>query len=192
MTNSLNDKKKEIKVNGYYVIILILSLIIMVIGISFAYFTAVSSQEKDKTRINTGTLIINFTDGIEINNPLLIPRSTPTNINDQEYLYTNTFSVESTGTLDQTIDIYLNITTNQFSNGTLKYKVYNTNGQQMKEGTLTQSGDMRILENTYLGAGQTAEFTLMIWLQETGTGQNQDQAKSLVGTMRAEATQVRK
>ena len=55
MTNSLNDKKKEIKkVNGYYVIILILSLIIMVIGISFAYFTAVSSQEKDKTRINTG------------------------------------------------------------------------------------------------------------------------------------------
>ncbi len=193
MTNSLNDKKKEIKkVNGYYVIILILSLIIMVIGISFAYFTAVSSQEKDKTRINTGTLIINFTDGIEINNPLLIPRSTPTNINDQEYLYTNTFSVESTGTLDQTIDIYLNITTNQFSNGALKYKVYNTNGQQMKEGTLTQSGDMRILENTYLGAGQTAEFTLMIWLQETGTGQNQDQAKSLVGTMRAEATQVRK
>ncbi len=193
MANSLNDKKKEIKkVNGYYVIILILSLIIMVVGISFAYFTAVSSQEKDKTRINTGTLIINFTDGIEINNPLLIPRNAPSSINDDEYLYTNTFSVESTGSLDQTIDVYLNVSVNEFSTGALRYKVFNSNGAQMREGTISSSGDMKILENTYLAAGQTSKFSLMIWLQETGSGQNQEQAKSLVGTMRAEATQVRK
>lgn len=193
MTNSLNEKKKEIKkINAYYIIIIILSLLIMIIGISFSYFTAVSSQEKDKTRINTGTLIVNFVDGIEISNPLLIPRNAPSNVNDKSYLYTNTFSVENTGSLEQTLDVYLNITTNEFTTGSLKYKVYNSNNQLMKEGNISKNGDTKILENRNLNPSNKETYTLMIWLQETGTIQNNDQSKSLIGTMRAEATQVRK
>lgn len=193
MINSLNDKQKQIKkVNMYYIIILIISLVIMAIGLTIAYYTAVASQKEDGTKIYTGTLVISFTDGINIKNPLLIPRSNPSSINDTDYLYTNTFKIESTGTLDQTLNVYLNITKNEFSEGTLKYKVYNSNGQQMKEGNIAKTGDTNILENTYLSAQDTGEFTLMIWLQETGIGQNEEQAKSLIGTMRAEAIQVKK
>lgn len=193
MDKSLNEKQEKIKkISIYYVIILILSLLIMVVGLSLAYYTAVASQKEDATKIHTGTLVINFTDGINIKNPLLIPRSNPSSINDTDYLYTNTFKVESTGTLDQTLDVYLNITKNEFSEGSLKYKVYNSSGKQMKEGIITKSGDTRILENTYLAAQDTGEFTLMIWLQETGIGQNEEQAKSLIGTMKAEATQVKR
>lgn len=193
MINSLNDKQKQIKkVNMYYIIILIISLVIMAIGLTIAYYTAVASQKEDGTKIYTGTLVISFTDGINIKNPLLIPRSNPSSINDTDYLYTNTFKIESTGTLDQTLNVYLNITKNEFSEGTLKYKVYNVNGKQMKEGNIAKTGDTNILENTYLSAQDTGEFTLMIWLQETGIGQNEEQAKSLIGTMRAEAIQVKK
>lgn len=193
MINSLNDKQKQIKkVNMYYIIILIISLVIMAIGLTIAYYTAVASQKEDGTKIYTGTLVISFTDGINIKNPLLIPRSNPSSINDTDYLYTNTFKIESTGTLDQTLNVYLNITKNEFSEGTLKYKVYNVNGKQMKEGNIAKTGDTNILENTYLSAQDTGEFTLMIWLQETGIGQNEEQAKSLIGTMRAEAIQIKK
>lgn len=193
MINSLNDKQKQIKrVNMYYIIILIISLVIMAIGLTIAYYTAVASQKEDGTKIYTGTLVISFTDGINIKNPLLIPRSNPSSINDTDYLYTNTFKIESTGTLDQTLNVYLNITKNEFSEGTLKYKVYNVNGKQMKEGNIAKTGDTNILENTYLNAQDTGEFTLMIWLQETGIGQNEEQAKSLIGTMRAEAIQIKK
>lgn len=193
MINSLNDKQKQIKrVNMYYIIILIISLVIMAIGLTIAYYTAVASQKEDGTKIYTGTLVISFTDGINIKNPLLIPRSNPSSISDTDYLYTNTFKIESTGTLAQTLNVYLNITKNEFSEGTLKYKVYNSNGKQMKEGNIAKTGDTNILENTYLSAQDTGEFTLMIWLQETGIGQNEEQAKSLIGTMRAEAIQVKK
>lgn len=193
MINSLNDKQKQIKrVNMYYIIILIISLVIMAIGLTIAYYTAVASQKEDGTKIYTGTLVISFTDGINIKNPLLIPRSNPSSISDTDYLYTNTFKIESTGTLAQTLNVYLNITKNEFSEGTLKYKVYNSNGKQMKEGNIAKTGDTNILENTYLSAQDTGEFTLMIWLQETGIGQNEEQAKSLIGTMRAEAIQIKK
>lgn len=193
MINSLNDKQKQIKrVNMYYIIILIISLVIMAIGLTIAYYTAVASQKEDGTKIYTGTLVISFTDGINIKNPLLIPRSNPSSISDTDYLYTNTFKIESTGTLAQTLNVYLNITKNEFSEGTLKYKVYNSNGKQMKEGNISKTGDTNILENTYLSAQDTGEFTLMIWLQETGIGQNEEQAKSLIGTMRAEAIQIKK
>ena len=193
MINSLNDKQKQIKrVNMYYIIILIISLVIMAIGLTIAYYTAVASQKEDGTKIYTGTLVISFTDGINIKNPLLIPRSNPSSISDTDYLYTNTFKIESTGTLAQTLNVYLNITKNEFSEGTLKYKVYNSNGKQMKEGNIAKTGDTNILETTYLSAQDTGEFTLMIWLQETGIGQNEEQAKSLIGTMRAEAIQIKK
>lgn len=193
MINSLNDKQKVVKkINIYYIIILIIAFILLIAGITLAYYTAVASQKEDATQIHTGTLVISFTDGINIKNPLLIPRSNPSSINDTDYLYTNTFKVESTGTLDQTLDVYLNITKNEFSDKSLKYKVYNSYGKQMKEGNVSKSGDTKILENTYLKAQETMEFTVMIWLQETGIGQNEEQAKSLIGTMRAEATQVKK
>ena len=192
MTSSLEEKKNQIKkINKYYIVVLILCLVILVAGLTTAYYTMVASQEKDSTRIHTGTLIANFTDGIEIRNPLLIPRYEPARLSDTADAYTNKFNVQSTGTLDQTVDVFLNVTTNELKEGSLKYKVFNANGDTMKTGNITKSGDTKILENVYIKSKDTAEFTLVIWLQETGTPQNSEQDKSFIGTLRVEAIQMK-
>lgn len=192
MTSTLEEKKKQIKrINKYYIIILILCLIIFLIGISAAYYSMVASEDKDSTQIHTGTLIVNFKDGIEIHNPYLIPRNTPTSITDTTDAYKNKFSVENTGTLDQTFDLYLNVSTNEFKQNSLKYILFNAKGNKLKEGNITSSGDMKLIQNTYLKPNELGEYTLMIWLQETGTNQNDEQAKSLIGTLRVEAIQVK-
>lgn len=193
MASNLKENTKKMKqINLYYIIILIIALLILVVGATVAYFTVVASQDKDATQIRTGTLIVKFTDGIEINNPLLIPRNEPSGVDDVEYLYKNKFSVESTGSLDQTIDVFVDITSNSFTENALKYRVYNSNGTSIKEGSVSKSGSVKVVENTYLKSQATAEYTLVIWLQETGVSQNDNQAKSLIGTMKVEAVQVRK
>lgn len=193
MASNLKENTKKMKqINLYYIIILIIALLILVVGATVAYFTVVASQDKDATQIRTGTLIVKFTDGIEINNPLLIPRNEPSGVDDVEYLYKNKFSVESTGSLDQTIDVFVDITSNSFTENALKYRVYNSNGTPIKEGSVSKSGSVKVVENTYLKSQATAEYTLVIWLQETGVSQNDNQAKSLIGTMKVEAVQVRK
>ena len=193
MTCSLEEKKKQIKkINKYYIIVLILCLIIFIIGITTALYSFVASEKEDSTQIYTGTLIINFKDGVEIHNPYLIPRYEPNSINDNKDLYTNKFSIESTGTLDQTFDVYLNVTTNEFKDNSLNYKIYNAKGNTIKKGYITKQGNMKLIENTYLDAKDKAEYTLVIWMAENGKNQNDEQAKNLIGTLSVEAVQVKK
>ena len=193
MTCSLEEKKNQIKkINKYYIIVLILCLIIFIIGITFAYYSFVAGEKEDSTRIYTGTLIINFKDGVEIHNPYLIPRYEPNSLNDNKDLYTNKFSIESTGTLDQTFDVYLNVTTNEFKENSLNYKIFNSKGNAIKKGYITKNGNMKLIENTYLDAKDKAEYTLVIWMAENGKNQNDEQAKSLIGNLSVEAVQVKK
>ena len=60
MENSKN--KKDI----FYFVVLILTLITMTVGITFTYFSMLAKEEDDSTRIQTGTLAINYIDGKEI------------------------------------------------------------------------------------------------------------------------------
>lgn len=190
MANSLKEKQQQIKrINTYYIIILILCLIITIIGITLAYYSLLGSEKKDATQISTGTLVASFEDGIEINSPYFIPRHKPTSLNDNQYLYTNKLKIENTGTLNQVFDLYLTININEFKNNSLKYIIYNTNGNQVKDGNIIKSGEMKLLESTYLKTNDKAEYTLAIWLEENNQNQNDEQAKKLNGTLRVEAIQ---
>ena len=64
-----NSKKKDL----LYMIVLILTLIAMIVGATFAYFKLVGSQKEEGTVLYTGTLKINYISGTEINNPELLP-----------------------------------------------------------------------------------------------------------------------
>ena len=193
MTNSLKEKQRQIKrINTYYIIILIICIIITIIGITMAYYSLTGSEKEDSTQIHTGTLIVNFKDGIEINNPYLIPRYKPNNVDDNQNLYTNKLSIENTGTLNQVFDLYLDINNNEFKNNSLKYLIYNSKGNIIKEGNIVKTGSMKLLENTYLETKDKAEYTLVIWLEESGTNQNDEQAKKINGTLRVEAVQEKK
>ena len=81
MYENSNDKK-----NFFYIVILILTLITMIVGITFALYSLMASQKKDNTILYTGKLELNFIDGIYIDNPTLFPRNVPS-VNDYDNVY---------------------------------------------------------------------------------------------------------
>ncbi|MBQ3422754.1 MAG: hypothetical protein IJH34_14090 [Romboutsia sp.] len=166
-------------------------MIIFVIVVSVAYFN-LTAIDSEPTELYTGTLITDFKDGVEINNPKFIPRYEPESLIDVTNTYTNQFVVENTGTLDQTFDVYLDVLTNEFKDGSLKYKVFNSKGNSIKEGNIVPAGDMKLLQNTYLKSSDSASYTLVIWMQENNLNQDDEQAKALNGFMRVESVQTRK
>ena len=193
----MENEKKEVtvneikKVNHFYLIVLIICLIVLLLGVSLGYYAAVASEEKDSTRLNTGTLVANFVDGINVQSPHLTPRNKPTSLSDITNAYKNEFSVENTGTLDQTFSIAINVTTNEFTSDNLKYIVFNrTTGTEISSGTISGTGEIELISDTYLESGKSANYTLIIWLNETGSNQNDEQSKKINATMSLLATQL--
>lgn len=185
------NRKKEIgKSDIFYLVILILSLMIMISSITIAYFSVVASQDKDDTKLYTGSLIINFIDGNIINNPMLIPRYEPNSISDINNVYVNEFEIESTGTLDQNIDIYMEVLTNEFVNGTIKYKLFDNNGKSVSTGYVNGTNTLKIADTKYLEHGTKQKYTLMLWLQENEENQNNEKGKDLKVTLNVEAIQT--
>ena len=184
------NKKKEIsKSQIFYLVILILSLMIMISSITIAYFSMVASQENDDTKLYTGSLIINFIDGKVINNPTLIPRYEPTSISDINNVYINEFEIESTGTLDQNIDIYMEVLENEFTNNMIKYMLLDNNGNQVSTGYVNGTGNIKIADNKYLEHGSKQKFTIMLWIQENELNQDDEKGKNLKITLSVDAIQ---
>lgn len=187
------NKKKEIsKSDIFYLVILILSLMIMLSSITIAYFSMMASQEEDDTKLYTGSLVINFIDGKVINNPTLIPRYEPSSISDVSNVYVNEFEVESTGTLDQNIDVYLEVLTNEFANDTIKYKLFDNNGNSVSTGYVNGTNNIKIADTKYLEHGTKQKYTLMLWIQENEENQDTEKGKDLKITLSVEAIQTMK
>ena len=93
-------ESSESKKSLFYMIVLVLTLIIMIIGATMAYFSLMSSQKEEGTVLYTGKLEINYIDGVYIRNPELIPTKNP-GYNTYKGVYRNSFSVASSGTLEQ-------------------------------------------------------------------------------------------
>lgn len=185
------NKKKEIsKSDIFYLVILILSLMIMISSITIAYFSMMASQEDDDTKLYTGSLVINFIDGNVINNPMLIPRYEPNSISDINNIYVNEFEVESTGTLDQNIDIYMEVLSNEFANDTIKYKLFDNNGNSISTGYVNGTNTVKIADTKYLEHGTKQKYTLMLWIQENEENQDNEKGKDLKITLNVEAIQT--
>ena len=105
----MNDSKSRTDI--FYFIVLILTLLVMIVGVTFTYFSLIASDREDSTKVKTGTLAINYIDGSTIDTYALMPINEP-NLNTKYSVYKKSFSVRSTGTLDQTLDIYMYITNN--------------------------------------------------------------------------------
>lgn len=167
------ESPKE-KKNLFYIIVLLLTLIIMIIGATLAYFSLVASQKEEGTVLYTGTLQVNYIDGIYLKDPILYPLKN-VNYNTYDKVYRNNFSVASTGTLDQIIAVDLVITKSEFTTNSLKYALYNSRGRELTTGYINQEGTINIIDNTFLSHGETAKYTLIIWLEDN----NQDQTANM-------------
>ena len=182
-----STKKKEM----FYIIVLILTLIAMIIGATFAYFKLVGSQKEESTILYTGTLKINYINGTEIENPALLPLES-VDYNTHERVYRNNFEITSTGTLDQTISVDLEITQNDFKDGSLKYVLYSNQGKQLASGNVPKSGTINLTNNVYLGSKESARYTLIIWWNSTDVNQTDEIGSVIIGRINADAKQIRR
>lgn len=174
----------------FYIIVLVLTLIVMIIGATMAYYSLIASQKEEGTKLYTGTLEISYVDGTRIKNPDLYPLS---NVNYQtmEHVYRNNFSVKSTGTLDQTITIDLEVSKNEFTDNALKYAVYNNNGTELENGYVPKSGTFNLASNVYLEHGTSATYTIIIWWDNTNYDQKVDSGHQISGKIIAYAKQIK-
>ena len=182
-----STKKKEL----FYIIVLILTLITMIIGATFAYLKLVGSQKEEGTVLYTGTLKINYIDVVHIYNPKLLPMQSA-NYNTYDNVYRNNFEIQSTGTLDQAIAVDLEIQKNEFSENSLKYILYNNDGNQLASGNVPKSGNINLVNNVFLEHGKVAKYTLIIWWYNTNNNQTPELGNEITGKINATAKQIRK
>ena len=185
MIESSNEKKRL-----FYMIVLILTLVTMIISATLAYLKLVGSQKEEGTVLYTGTVKINYIDGRYMEDPELIPVSY-VDFNTRDNVYRNDFAITSTGTLDQTISINMEIKKNEFNSGALKYVVYSETGAQLATGELPKEGTVNLANNIFLASGDTARYTIIIWWATTGYNQNNEMGSTITGKITAEAKQVR-
>lgn len=183
-------ESSESKKSLFYMIVLILTLITMIIGATLAYFSLVASQKEEGTVLYTGKLEINYIDGVYIKNPELIPMKNP-GYNTYQGVYRNSFSVASSGTLEQVISLELEVTNNEFRPNAIKYAIFNQQGQRMASGNVPKEGKVTLASDMYLEATGTAQYTLLMWLDNTDYNQNSEMGKAIVGKINIHSKQMR-
>ena len=181
----INIKKK----NFFYVIVLLLTLITMIIGLTFAYLKFIASQKKDSTILYTGTLQVNYIDGVYLKDPILYPKK---NVNYDTYddVYRNRFQVTSTGSLDQTISVDMIISRNDFAENALKYAIYNSFGILLDTGNISKSGNINLVDNVFLASNSSAVYTLIIWWDDTDYNQINEGGSVISGRIDVYAKQI--
>jgi len=106
-------------------------------------------------------------------------------------VYKNTFSVASSGTLEQTIAVELQVSNNEFQNNAIKYVIFNDKGQKITSGNIPKKDKITIASNMYLEPTGTAKYTLIIWLDNTNYNQNSEMGKTITGRINVHSTQLR-
>lgn len=186
----MESGKRGKRVNIFYIIILILVVIIMAIGATFTYLSLAGKEKDDSTQIWTGTLSINYVDGKEISVYDLFPINEP-NLGDSLYVYTKNFSVTSDGSLDQTIDLYIDAIQNEFVDNHLRYALYDDNGNKISTGGILKDGKVSMASGIYLKSGETKNFIVLLWLMETLENQDEEQNCMFKGEFDIFANQIK-
>lgn len=185
--DSSRSKKNDI----FYLILLVFTLITMIIGITFTSFMLFTTEKEDNTRVEAGSIAINYIDGKDINTYALLPISEP-NLNTKYSTYKKNFAITSSGsTIDQNFDIYIDVTNNEFSNNALGFILYDANGNVVSRGTIPSSGRVLVASSISLKSNETLNYTLLIWLQDNNDNQDYEQGKSFTGGFYIDTKQIK-
>lgn len=161
--------------------LLIVAGTLILMGTTYAYFTATATSNEQQT--TSGTLELTYETGQDIQ----VEEMNPT---EETNAATHKFTVKNTGTLPASYYIYLtNISLTKDSQTTtsqnLKWKLTEAtkSGDDYVESTMIASGDfsskmdqVELARNISIPAGQSDSYILKVWLQETGAPQNEDQS----------------
>lgn len=184
----MNNSKSRTDI--FYFIVLVLTLLIMIVGVTFTYFSLIASDKEDSTYVKTGTLAINYVEGDTIDTYALMPINEP-DLTTKYSVYKKKFSVKSTGTLDQTLDIYMFVTENDFDDNILGYSIYDSSGNKLAKGSIPKSGRVLLKSNVYLKSNTSSSFTVLIWLKDNGKNQDYEMGNSFKGGFDIEASQIK-
>ena len=188
--DDMEDSKRR-KNDIFYLLLLFFTLITMIIGITFTSFLLLAKEDDDSTKVQTGTLAINYIDGQEIDTYALLPISEP-NLNTKYSTYKKSFSITSSNsTLDQNFSIYIDVTNNEFDNNALGFILYDANGNRISSGNIPSSGKVLLASNLELKTGENKSYTVLIWLQDNGKNQDYEQGKNFSGEFYITTKQIK-
>lgn len=177
-------------------IIAIATLLISVVGATFAYFTAVYSGGDDipELKVISGSIGTVFDGGDVVTADAIFPTK-PDDYGNHEPIGTKTFTITHTSnTIDGVMSKYfvtLNITKNTFQSGSLKYKLLindesTENGVKLPEVTemtdLPGSGPFSLGEAYFMSPTKIGDedeavhkYDLLFYFPDTEENQNDDQ-----------------
>lgn len=175
------------KKDFFYIIVLILTFITVILGATFALYSLIFSHKEGSSAVYTGSLSIEYLSGDIIKCNFLKPME-KVRLDDDKNVYRNNFRVTNTGTLDSLLSVILEINENEFSNNTVMYSLYDDEGLLI-EDFLEGSSEIILDSKILLKREDTKNFTLVIWLKESGENQNEEMRKNLIGQIRVDASQ---
>ena len=161
---------------------LIILLLLLTIGLSYAYFsTAVKGNDNAKNVVvEAGTLKLTYTDGPAINAQYIKPG----------WSTTKEVSVKNNGTLDAYYNVIWQSLTNTIINNELVLSAtcQRLNASGTVEGTcesIPQApiSDMTIAKKISIESGITHKYTFTILFKETNANQNYNQGKEFNGVL---------
>ena len=168
---------------------LIVLLLLLTVGLSYAYFsTSVKGNDNAKDVIvEAGTLKLTYTDGAAINAQYIKPGWTTT----------KEVSVKNNGTLDTNYNVIWQTLTNTITNNELVLSAtcQRLNASGTVEGTcesISQAAisDMTIAKKISIEAGITHKYTFTILFKETNSDQNYNQGKEFNGVLGIEESKT--
>ena len=152
----------------YQIAILVIAIMLIISGVSYAYFAVTTSGTSNPNIVTSGTMKITFSDGPEVKLDNAIPGDT----------LTKTFSVTNTGNVVTSYDIGLVEVASTFVDATdLAYTLTSDNGVNITSDTQLPSEDDSISTNISINVGETHNYTLTIKFLNKNQAQDLNQGK---------------
>ena len=173
----MKEERKNNKI--YYGSIIIAIIIILSIGVSYAWFT--SKIVKNSNLVTTGTLQIKYDQGNYIdasnikpateaqvlesykNGSCIYKQDREQGITNEHICAYNTFTITNTGSINTNVFIDLIDVTNTYTSSYLRYKLLENEPQELVGYVLNQT---RLASNVELQTSKSKTFTLLVWLDE--------------------------
>lgn len=185
----------------FYGVIGVATLVVAIIGATFAWFTATAGSGDDKEIVKTGTLTLSYTDG-EFQKVTNLKPATKAQVaaaigtcvdseTTAQICNKYHFTVENTGTLDAVLTYAVNVT-QTYTEGALRYAIITGAADASKLNAATEqtfTTTAPAIAGETLTNGTSKDYTLVFWL-DGPTATNEDQNKSFSMNVKVNGVQT--
>ena len=159
----------------YQIGLLVIAIMLIISGVSYAYFAVVTNGASNPNIVTSGTMKITYTDGPEVKLDNAIPGDT----------LTKTFTVKNTGTVDTQYDIYFSDLINTFADQSdLAYTLTSDTGANITTDTVIPGVTSKIVTSQNITPNETQSYTLTIKFLNRNEVQDDNQGKLFKTTIK--------